>query len=113
MTRRAPFVRFFAILSAALQLASPGAATIADAVASAKGGFAALSHVESTTTSSCPAVHGVDCGICRFLSNTAVADPATPAWFELALDLPCPEVERSAPRAAKHSLPHGRAPPTL
>lgn len=113
MTKRTPAVRCLAILWATLQLASPGAIAIADGRASEQGASAAFSHIESSTTSSCPEIHGVDCALCRYVSNAAAAVPSPSRWYVLSVELPRPGLVRVALVAASRALPHGRAPPTI
>jgi hypothetical protein len=113
MIRRRPFVRFLAVLWATLQLASPGAMAIADGVASGKGTTGAIAHIESGTTSTCPQIHGVDCAICRYLSNVAAVVPGTPDSFEFSVDLPCPALTRLGTAAPWRVLPRSRAPPAV
>jgi hypothetical protein len=113
MRKRTPAVRFVALLWAALQLASPGVSAIADGIAAGQSASASLSHVESTTTSSCPEIHAVDCAVCRYLSNAAAAVPGSSGWLELSVILPRVALERASRVAAARSFPRGRAPPTL
>ncbi|MGH7677348.1 MAG: hypothetical protein ACRENU_02700 [Gemmatimonadaceae bacterium] len=109
--RRSTSVRKLAILWAALQFASPGASAIADGMLAAANAAGPTTHVEATTTASCPVVHSPDCGVCRYLSGPA--DMNGPSAFDAR-----PSAEARAPRAegslhsiALAALPHGRAPP--
>lgn len=113
MTRRTPFLRCLAIAWASLQLMLPGVTAIADGFASSQGASAAVSHVESGSTASCPEIHGVDCAVCRYLSNTASTIPAAPAWRECAVGQAAPVgVDREQADAAR-SRAQSRAPPVV
>ena len=97
MTSRRAFVLVWAIL----QLALPGVAALADAVASRTSAHA-VAHVEGSTERDCVRVHETDCVFCQFLSAPcapASTGPGTPAVV--------------APRAlvAAGSVDRPRAPP--
>src|SRR5687768_10378370 len=77
VNRRAPFVRFLAVLWATLQLASPGLTAIADGNSASLSFADAASHVEATGSESCPLPHSPDCAVCRYLSSGAAASPQT------------------------------------
>ena len=113
MTRRTPFLRYLTIVWASLQLVLPGVTAIADGIASAQGATAAVSHVESTSTAGCPEIHGVDCAVCRYLSNTAPTVPAAPAWRDCGVERAGPiGVDRARANAAR-SRAQSRAPPAV
>ena len=64
------FSRILVVLCAALQLALPGVAALADGLAS-RTSVHATAHVESATERDCVRVHETDCVFCQFLSTSA------------------------------------------
>lgn len=113
MTGRTPVLRCLAIAWASLQLMLPGVTAIADGIASSQGASAVVSHVESASTASCPEIHGVDCAVCRYLSNAASTVPSVPGWRECAVERAAPiGVDRAQADAAR-SRAQSRAPPAV
>src|SRR5687768_16137798 len=113
MRRRTPFVRFLALFWAALQLASPRISSIADGRMAAQNASGPTTHVESTTTSSCPVVHSPDCAVCRYLSGSACAQQLSALGFPLSVGGRGPRAESREQHRPALTLPHGRAPPTI
>ena len=67
MSPRCAGLRALVLLWAALQLALPGVAALADGVSS-RTSVHATAHVESSTERACIRVHEADCVFCQFLS---------------------------------------------
>ena len=112
MRRRTPLVRFFALLWATLQLASPAVGAIADGRVVSGGGAQRTAHVEATSTGACPVVHTPDCAVCRYLSGSA-AEPAPVQMHRVGESSPgCAEARQHGAFASSLVLPDGRAPPT-
>jgi len=112
MTKRSRFVRVLTLLWSSLQLAAPAMSSIADGQLTLDNASRPTTHVESTTTKSCPVVHAPDCGVCRYLSTSGANDSATPALDWQLRTVLAPESAGSAdPRCGAKALPHGRAPP--
>jgi hypothetical protein len=113
MSGRNPVLRMLVMVGAALQLLSPGVASIADGKLARENASGPLTHIESTTTATCPVVHAPDCGVCRYLSTTGtlprVSDSVPQA--ETAATPMC--AEGRAPAGGRIFLPDGRAPPVL
>jgi hypothetical protein len=112
MMRRSPLVRSAWLAFAALQLALPGAAALADAsldIASAH----ARPHIESHSTAACARVHPSDCALCRFLTTALV--PGAAATVPTSGAAPCVAlpIALRRPASAVVLLPRSRAPPTL
>jgi len=101
------------LLAAALQLALPGAAALADARLDAAWAHA-TAHVESHTTTSCARLHPPDCAVCHFL--TAPALTGRPAALRLGVADGAPP-RLAGPADLPHPLarphPQPRAPPAL
>jgi hypothetical protein len=114
MTRRRPFVRALTLLWASLQLAAPGLSSIADGRLSINDEFRNTTHIEATTSDSCPVVHSLDCALCQFLSTSGANDASTPSfqWQLVAIRERVSTVSAD-PGCAAIALPHGRAPPTV
>src|SRR5688572_33060991 len=112
MTRRTRFVRFMALICAALQLASPGFSAIADGRLARESASGPATHVEATTTASCPVVHSPDCAVCRYLSTSACEAPNAVPETLLAADIADPAAVGRSTRGSPHAHPHGRAPPS-
>lgn len=110
-SRPFPF-RFFALVWAVLQLASPGMSAVADGLATEAGANPAA-HVEATTGKGCPVVHSPDCGMCRYLSQGARLQPVARIVLPQRASIAEPQVARFRPRHAATILPDGRAPPVL
>jgi hypothetical protein len=113
MTRRAPMLRFLALLWASLQVAMPAASAVADGMVARESGQQAYAHIESSTTARCPVVHPPDCGVCRFLTACGSAPSGTPAAFVTRASLAVKPELVGSDHAAALSLPDGRAPPVL
>ena len=65
---------------AALQLALPGTAALADALAS-RDGVTATAHVEDTSRASCVRVHDTECAFCQLLSTCAAPEASAAPDF--------------------------------
>lgn len=113
MKRRPLPVRILALLWAALQLASPGASAIADGRLAAANASGPTTHVEATTSASCPVVHSPDCGVCRYLSGPAATQQPSPLVSLLSTADQLPNTETRVCVSVVAVLPHGRAPPAL
>jgi hypothetical protein len=113
MSRRTPLLRFLAILWAAVQLASPGFSAIADGKQSSDSASAPQTHIEATTSESCPVVHSPDCALCRYLTHQAGAASFGTEWRLLGTERQELGVDCIAERSAAVALPHGRAPPAI
>lgn len=101
------------MIGAALQLLSPGIASIADGLLARDNASGPLTHIEATTTSSCPVVHAPDCGICRYLSTAGTLQRTTPA-IVVSTGSPQPRcAETRQPLGGATLQPNGRAPPVL
>ncbi|MEK7402150.1 MAG: hypothetical protein AABZ80_07270 [Gemmatimonadota bacterium] len=114
MTRRSPLVRFVTLAWASLQLAAPAVTSMADGRLALESASAPRTHVEATTSDSCPIVESPDCGLCRYLSTSSAQDVATPA-FDWTVGEANDLVETASVGAsgACLDLPFGRAPPSL
>ena len=113
MKRRTTFVRFLALFWAALQLASPAVSAIADGKLASQNASGPATHVEATTTASCPVVHSPDCGVCRYLSASALGSRLSafaPLLSGQSREL---RAESREQHSAALALPHGRAPPAI
>ena len=111
MLVRRGFFRTLVLLCAALQLALPGVAALADGLASRTSAHA-TAHIESGTERDCVRVHETDCVFCQFLSTSAApASCAVPA-IELAARASRPFSRPPAVALAASRLPGSpRAPP--
>ena len=109
--RRSTSVRILAILWAALQFASPGASAIADGMLAAANAAGPTTHVEATTSATCPVVHSPDCGVCRYVSGPATLNRVTAFGVQLSAESREPRAESSVHSVTLAALPHGRAPP--
>jgi len=112
VTRARPALRFLTLAWAALQLAAPALAGVADGLAFAESASGPRTHVEATTRESCPVVHSPDGGLCRYVTTSGADDASTPTfdWFEVAA-APQPESRGAGASGASIALPFGRAPP--
>ena len=113
MSRRTPVVRFVTLLLATLQVASPGISAIADGRLARENASGPATHVEATTTASCPVVHHPECGMCRYLSTTAAPSRSGALGFALSAEIGEPKAESRISSCSTVTLQHGRAPPTL
>lgn len=114
MKRRTTLVRFLALVWATLQVASPALASIADGMLARESATSPSTHVEATTSASCPVVHSPDCGVCRYLSAAGSNDAGAPALgWEGASQCGIISSATTIALSAAVVLPHGRAPPTL
>lgn len=111
MSPRRGFVRVIMMLWAVLQLAAPGVAASADAVASAAN-VSVHAHVEAKTGSTCVRVHDTECVFCQFLSmGAAPVASAVPRWAAV-VRIGDPTGEPETPRrAAMRGVSNPRAPP--
>ena len=101
------------MIGAALQLLSPGVASIADGLIARDSASGPLTHVEATTSATCAVMHAPDCGVCRYLSAASLLPRVAPplVQFEPA---PLPRcAEARAQWSGTTVLPDGRAPPTV
>jgi hypothetical protein len=114
MKRRTTLIRFLALVWATLQLASPGLASIADGMLARESASSPSTHVETTTSASCPVVHSPDCAVCRYLSASGSNAPAAAAFSWKAASQ-CRVIADATTIALSTAvaLPHGRAPPIL
>jgi hypothetical protein len=114
MKRRSPLFRFVTLAWASLQLAAPAMAGIADATAALENASAPLTHVEATSSESCPVVHSPDCGLCRYLSTTP-SQAAAGTAFDWTVGAAAKLIRTSSLSTASAcvALPFGRAPPTV
>jgi hypothetical protein len=98
---------------ASLQLAAPAMSSIADGLLTIDSSTRPTTHVEATTTETCPVVHAPDCGVCRYLSTSGTNDSSSPAFVWHRRDVLAPTSAITAdPGSGARALPHGRAPPT-
>ena len=112
MTRRTPLLRFMSLLWAALQLATPALSSLADARLAAAAGDP-IAHVESTSSSNCPAIHPPDCAVCRYLSGPAASPDSPDEGRVNAGRLGGFVAANRAPANRTIVLPDGRAPPGM
>ena len=113
MNGRQPLLRMLVMVGAAIQLLSPGVAAIADGLLARSNASGPLTHIEATTTATCPVVHAPDCGVCRYLSAAGTPQRATPSLL-LTTASAQPRCEESRqPVSAATLQPNGRAPPVL
>jgi hypothetical protein len=113
MQQRSALARLFAIGWAIFQMASPAVTAIADGRLAAENSAGPATHVEATSTSSCPQAHSPDCALCRYLSGPANALPNAPIGLAIARDAESPGSETTRPHVVALVLPPGRAPPVL
>jgi hypothetical protein len=99
---------------ALLQFALPTAASYADAVLERVSERAQGSHVESTATLSCLAVHPADCALCQLVHRVGPA-AATPCVPEILVQTPRPSetLDSGLPQSGRGRLALPRAPPTV
>ena len=114
MKRRSPLIRFVTLAWATLQLAAPALTSIADGQLAMDNSAAPRTHIEATTSDSCPVVHSPDCGLCRILSTSSNDDASAPTlnWTSGTASAPVHE-ESFGPSRSCVALPFGRAPPTV
>lgn len=112
MMRRTVLLRFFSLLWAGVQLATPALGSLADARLAAAAGDP-MAHVESTTSSTCPAIHAPDCAVCRYLSGAAPAPDAQSSAHVNAASAGASFPARSTAALLAIVLPDGRAPPAV
>ena len=114
MTRHTTVVRYLAVFWATLQLAAPGMSAIADGRLARESAGGPVTHVEATTSASCPVVHSLDCALCRYLSISSSNDSAPPLLDSVA-GSQCGMVAEASivGLSSAIALPHGRAPPTI
>lgn len=112
MIGRTTFVRFLTLCWTLLQLAAPGLSAIADGQLTLDNATRPATHVEATSSESCPVVHTPDCAVCRYLSTSATDGAAPPAiqWPGVS---GCDFARNAAntARSATLAIPHSRAPP--
>lgn len=114
MASTRPIVRALTLAWASLQLAAPALTSIADGQLSVNDAFRNLTHIEATTSSSCPVVHSPDCGLCRILSTSSANDATLPAFgWSVGAANTIVEAECAGPSRSTIALPFGRAPPTV
>jgi hypothetical protein len=107
MTTRRAFVLAWAIL----QLALPGIAAFADAVAS-RTSVHAVAHVEGSTERDCVRVHETDCVFCQFLSAPCAPAAGTgPALARFVAAAAVPPRADAPIRTASRDPGIPRAPP--
>lgn len=113
MSGRHPLLRMLVMVGAAVQLLSPAVASIADGLLAQDSASSPLTHIEATSSSTCPVVHPPDCGVCRYLS-AAGTQPRVPATMLVVETRTAPACLGSPSTGrAGTSLPDGRAPPVL
>lgn len=113
--RRTRCFRAFALAFVVLQLALRTAAGVADArLSAASSPWEHFVHFESKGSTHLPPEHGLDCGLCSYISASFTRAPAVglhilPArrYTPAALGAPM------GPRAAASRLPRARAPPAV
>ena len=110
MIRRSRFVRSVWLAFAALQLALPGAAALADATLDIAGAHE-RAHIESHSTAACARVHPADCALCRFLTATLAAGTAATVPTSDGAPRSTPLVTLRRPASVVVLLPRARAPP--
>jgi hypothetical protein len=114
MMKHRPFPRVLTLLWASLQLAAPGLSSIADGQLSVNDAFRNTTHIEATTSDSCPVVHSLDCALCQFLSTSGANDAASPSLqWQLGAARARVLTVSADPGCGVIALPHGRAPPTV
>jgi hypothetical protein len=110
VTQRSRFVRSVWLAFAALQLALPGAAALADANLDSAGAQE-RAHIESHSTTACARVHPADCALCRFLTTALAAGTAAAVPTSDAAPRSTPVIALRHPASALVVLPRSRAPP--
>ena len=110
MKPRSCFVRSAWLAFAALQLALPGAAALADATLDIAGAHE-RAHVESHSTAACARVHPADCALCRFLTTALAAGTAAAVPTSDAAPRSTPIVALRHPTSVVVLLPRARGPP--
>ena len=114
MRRRSRLFRVVTLAWATLQLAAPALASIADGQLSVNDVFRNTTHIEATTSSSCPVVHSPDCGLCRYLSTSPANDVSAPAFdWTVTASGALVQTESAGASSLCIALPFGRAPPTV
>ena len=113
MSGRNPVLRMLVMVGAALQLLSPGVASIAHGLVARESASGPLTHIEATSSATCPVVHAPDCGVCRYVSAAGTQAKVAPTLFVGELAAPPECVASLAPRRGVAALPDGRAPPAL
>ncbi|HEX8850889.1 MAG TPA: hypothetical protein VF761_15265 [Gemmatimonadaceae bacterium] len=113
MFARRGLFRSLVLLCAALQLALPGVAALADGLAS-RTSVHATAHIESGTERDCVRVHETDCVFCQFLSTSASPACTRPIAQFAAVVSGAPQLDAGAPRVAELSRPGDpRGPPSI
>ncbi len=111
MSPRRGFARVIMMLWAVLQLAAPGVAASADAVASAANA-SAHAHIEATTGSTCVRVHDTECVFCQFLATGAAPVTSPVPQLAAVLRVEHATTEWAAPRRESlRGIAIPRAPP--
>lgn len=113
MSGRHPFLRMLVMVGAAVQLLSPAVASIADGRMARESASSPLTHIEETSSATCPVVHAPDCGVCRYLSVAGTQSRATAALLVAETTAAPACLVAPSPGRAGTSLPDGRAPPAL
>jgi hypothetical protein len=111
--RRPRVFRIWALIWAVLQVALPIGASLADARLEQESGQA-RAHVESSTRSTCHAVHSDNCALCQVVGQAAsTAD--SPRCPDVAREVPLPVVATRVERDSRMLalLAPARAPPTM
>jgi len=112
MHKRSPVVRALALFWALVQLASPGLSAVADGRLSLESAAQPATHIEATTSSTCPVVHSPDCGMCRYLSGAFAPQAAQVIAFFQTCDAISPIARVTDASDVAQALPRGRSPPT-
>ena len=113
MSGRNPVLRMLVMVGATLQFLSPGVASIAHGMSARENASGPLTHIESTTTATCPVVHAPDCGVCRYLSTASAQPRATDPIPQAGAAVAPVCAAGWAPAGGRIFLPDGRAPPVL
>jgi hypothetical protein len=97
---------------AVLQLALPPVATFADARLERESEAYGATHVESSSSATCPPVHAAECALCQFVSRASAPSDGAPCPVVMPVVARPPATARVASTtSALSQLPLARGPP--
>jgi hypothetical protein len=110
--RRWKGFRGWAIVWAVLQLALPPVATFADARLERESEADGATHVEASSSATCPPVHAAECALCQFVSRASAPGEGAPCPIATSIVALPPAAARIArATSALSRLSPARGPP--